>query len=30
MAHKYKGAKPQPVARRALTIADFCQAYQIS
>jgi predicted DNA-binding transcriptional regulator AlpA len=27
---KYKRAKPQPVARRALTIADFCQAYQIS
>jgi predicted transcriptional regulator len=27
---KYKRAKPQPVARRALTIADFCRAYQIS
>jgi predicted DNA-binding transcriptional regulator AlpA len=27
---KHKRAKPQPVARRALTIADFCEAYQIS
>jgi hypothetical protein len=27
---KSKRAKPQPVERRALTIADFCQAYQIS
>ncbi|MBO4222008.1 hypothetical protein [Bradyrhizobium neotropicale] len=27
---KYKRARPQPVERRALTIAEFCRAYHIS
>jgi hypothetical protein len=27
---KSRRGKPQPVERRALTISDFCEAYQIS